>query len=394
MSMATITDPEEGPRLVHLRVRSWEFDGNFVKVISDLHFSHAQHYEIEDEVFPICKLSAFPLKYADMGEEGYIKRRGEFFRSCRHKRYVSYTEFVSDSEFVQECRFIVDATMSRQFSRGKLSTRVNELSDGLGAEVMAKDDVPEGSFLLLLPPTIDGFDMRRNEWVHLSVSFIAPISWNKQISQQLFINRKTDEILTALVKNKIESEGKQKPLYRISLADNGVDVDGLKMTLQSALILDKAWGCIFLIDDIDFDTGHIVGNSTVTNAMRLALVRFIDELRDSAAESVIFEHIGRFIKCGLSDRQIRNVISGVQQLASHRKTITDYQMIKATVKGLADVDCDLVHGPNVQYELAKIEDGFSVHMFDMEDEILQGRHRSYKSRAWAGTVSKLDFMNV
>jgi hypothetical protein len=40
----------------------------------------------------------------------------------------------------------------------------SSLEDHIGSEKMARDDPPDGDFLLLLPPKIKGYNLRRKKW--------------------------------------------------------------------------------------------------------------------------------------------------------------------------------------------------------------------------------------
>jgi hypothetical protein len=69
----------------------------------------------------------------------------------------------------------------------------------LSPEDMAKDEPPEGNFVLLLPANVYGFNLLDKKWINLSVDQISPIEWNKKAFERLVVKPKIKELIKALV---------------------------------------------------------------------------------------------------------------------------------------------------------------------------------------------------
>lgn len=290
------------------------------------------------------------------------------------------------------------------------------LDDNLGEVQTARDEPPDGNFVLLLPPILPGYDLQLNKWLKLSVASISPIIWQKQAFQNLCIDEATKELLMALVPNDMKSKRKQnediieskkqglillfhggsgtgktlvaecmaeiseKPLLRISVADIGSKPAELEKLIRTAFNIGKTWDCILLLEDADVvleeRSVNNLGGNTLVAAFRLLVDDLIgtliltsnhlgtlddvflsrinltvhfkpleSEQRRSIwsklltkaqlsgdTEDNLLEHVDKLAEIDMNGRQIRNVVSGAQQLASYKKRPLDYGTLEQVVR--------------------------------------------------------------
>lgn len=143
----------------------------------------------------------------------------------------------------------------------------------------------ERVYHLLLPPSIKGYNLRRKKWFEISADDISDVKWNRDAFQTLVIERKSRDLIQALVTNQIEAEsatdliagkgnglilllhggpgtGKtltaesvaeiaEKPLYRVTCGDVGTKAEAVEKYLESVLYLGRIWGCVVLLDEAD-----------------------------------------------------------------------------------------------------------------------------------------------
>ncbi|KAJ5454499.1 uncharacterized protein N7458_005455 [Penicillium daleae] len=98
----------------------------------------------------------------------------------------------------------------------------------------------DGISQFLLPPCIKGFNMRHKKWYKISADGTSDVKWNREAFQSLVIERKSKDLIQALVTSQLEAEkatdlisgktGKtltaegvaeitEKPLYRVTCGD-------------------------------------------------------------------------------------------------------------------------------------------------------------------------------
>ncbi|KAK6822944.1 hypothetical protein PG987_014489 [Apiospora arundinis] len=140
---------------------------------------------------------------------------------------------------------------------------------------------------LLLPDVIQGFHLGTKKWVVLFVKdFSTEVDWNKSAFERLVFDKKTKEMIQALVKvhksrNKtmddiIKGKGNglivllhgspgtgktltaesvaeiaEKPLYRVTCGDIGTEAHEVEKYLQTVMYLGKIWDCVLLLDEAD-----------------------------------------------------------------------------------------------------------------------------------------------
>lgn len=265
-------------------VWSWTFSGTFRRLIGKLKLD----FDANDlSEMNIDDLGVRPLKYVSDTVAQTLKRRGETFWKCRSRYFVSYNEDVNrDIQTSGDERFMIDMMTYRElhprdgkpFAEGDPNTE-------LDAETMKRDHPPGENFVYLLPLTIVGYNLRRKKWVDLQVDQISEVVWNKEAFKSLVLDRKTKDLIQALISNQLAAEkstdlisgkgnglilllhggpgtGKtltaesvaeiaEKPLYRVTCGDIGTEPEVVEKYLESVLHLGKIWGCVVLLDEAD-----------------------------------------------------------------------------------------------------------------------------------------------
>jgi hypothetical protein len=175
------------------------------------------------------------------------------------------------------------STYTQLHSDGDTSANSFRLDNGLGSDAMASDRPPDGNFLILLPPTIYGYDMHEHRWRKLLVSNTAPVIWNKNSFEHLVLPQRTKDRLITVVTSMISNgnvdnstsgksdglvlllqgareSGKtfaaeaiaefiERPLHRIDCVDIGNNVEKLERYLQFIFQIRTTWGCVVHLDD-------------------------------------------------------------------------------------------------------------------------------------------------
>jgi Cdc6-like AAA superfamily ATPase len=157
--------------------------------------------------------------------------------------------------------------------------------DELSADQLERDEPPDEYFQYLLPLTIKGYNLRRKKWYDVAVDRISPVVWNKQVFETLVMDRKSKDLIQALISKQVSSQkstdlivgkgnglilllhggpgtGKtltaesvaeiaEKPLYRVTCGDVGTKAEDVEKYLESVLHLGKIWDCVVLLDEAD-----------------------------------------------------------------------------------------------------------------------------------------------
>lgn len=158
----------------------WKFDGAF-EMCQKL-FTITMKVGYEEEMIQISQLNIFPLAYAPKQLRATLERRGKMFWKLRHKRFVTYNQHEDEKlnsvgkgqvptysylltlnmPQIDE-RYMVDIeTYKRLHPSSKVSKA--SLRADLDPKELASDEPPQGSPLLLFPPTIVGYNMLRKNW--------------------------------------------------------------------------------------------------------------------------------------------------------------------------------------------------------------------------------------
>ncbi|KAJ6037117.1 hypothetical protein N7540_001396 [Penicillium herquei] len=238
---------------------------------------------------PICCLNVFPLRYAPDAVRETLRRRGNTFWKCRDRRLVSYhgkrsgegvDMYTTTNEEQTDERYMIDMD-----SYKKLHFSTPEFSTGLKNISPATINNPDGKYQFLLPLHIKAYNLRHKKWFEISADCISDVNWNREAFQSLVMERKSKELIQALVTSQIEAEqatdlisgkgnglilllhggpgtGKtltaesvaeiaEKPLYRVTCGDVGTKAEQVEKYLESVLYLGRIWGCVVLLDEAD-----------------------------------------------------------------------------------------------------------------------------------------------
>jgi ATPase family associated with various cellular activities (AAA) len=279
-----------GCRICEIEAWSWKFDGTFYRETTLLTLELGSNDNVEKN---IADLNIRPVKYVTDEVRDLLNRRGEIFWSCRFRHFVSYKENRGrDCQATSDERYMIDLeTYHELHSEGKLKSLSRRAISGhpeaiaLPPEFLDQETPPGDNFVFLLPLTIKGYNLRRKKWVDLRVDQITEVTWNKEAFKSLVLDRKTKDVIQALISNQLDAEkstdlisgkgnglilllhggpgtGKtftaesvaeiaEKPLYRVTCGDIGTEADEVEKYLESVLNLGKVWGCVVLLDEAD-----------------------------------------------------------------------------------------------------------------------------------------------
>jgi ATP-dependent Lon protease len=72
-------------------------------------------------------------------------------------------------------------------------------------EVLDQDEPPDDMFYFLVPLQTKGFNLRTKKWLDLNIDQIHDIVWNNKAFDTLVLDRKTKELIEALVSKQISA---------------------------------------------------------------------------------------------------------------------------------------------------------------------------------------------
>ena len=284
----------------------WDFDGNFQKCYGTVTLKISSR---SDELLSIRDLSIHPIQFAESDLASNMRNTGLEFWKSRSRRYVSYcSERVENETKSTEPRYMIDPATYRKLHSKDTSER--RLRDDLGPEVMSAKEPPPDPFLMLLPRTINGFNMQNKKWEELQVARISEVSWNKEAFESLVVEPTTKTLIKALVMQQLEREkgtdliagkgqglivllhggpgtGKtftaetvaeiaEKPLYRVTCGDLGTEPTDIEKYLESVLYLGKIWDCVVLLDEADVYLEERSMESLARNALVSVFLRVLE----------------------------------------------------------------------------------------------------------------------
>ncbi len=292
--------------LWNIKVEFWEFDGNFQRALQtiQLHVPSGP-----SEILSVRDLELFPIEFADAEQIARLKAVGSQFWKSRTRRYVSYrpAQAVGKTD-PTDLRYMIDPTTYKELHKKDASKE--SFADDLGPDLMNGKEAPPDPFLLLLPNTIDGFNIQSKRWEKLEVSQISDVSWNKDAFENLVIEPFAKTLVKALVIQQLEKEkgtdliagkgqglivllhggpgtGKtftaetvaeiaEKPLYRVTCGDLGAEPMKIETYLESVLYLGKIWNCVVLLDEADVYLEERSMESLARNALVSVFLRVLE----------------------------------------------------------------------------------------------------------------------
>ncbi|KAK4040164.1 hypothetical protein C8A01DRAFT_35852 [Parachaetomium inaequale] len=272
---------------------NWSFNGLFAKRqffvdLSNMRSPSGSAIRPEDEEVDITSISVHPLRFSKPDVYDYLLARGSKFWSCRKKRIIAYHDPDLDGEDgtkgLAERRFMVDYKIFKRMHprNSAFSSQV----DDLGTEAMNKKEPPDDHFLALLPPQIHAFDFSTKSWKFIDVDRITDVTWNKDAFKRLVLPTETKELIQAAVMAQGQllsaspdiiagkgqgllillhggpgtgktltaesiAETQERPLYRVTCGDIGIEPTDVERYLESVFTIGKAWGCVVLLDEAD-----------------------------------------------------------------------------------------------------------------------------------------------
>ncbi|KAK1623849.1 hypothetical protein BDP81DRAFT_465153 [Colletotrichum phormii] len=258
----------------------WHYNGHNLQRTTEL---EAIDFVPEDKT-KICDLVVHPVEFAREEDVTTLIQRGKTLWSMRDQVYICYTGWDKGSKHqYASARFMVD-TATYQIMHGHSNYSSSEPSpanDPWPMRVNHREDLPH-KVEMLLPATVQGFNLEEKNWVNLYVENTHAVDWNYKAFDRLVLDAKTKEMIRALVDVQTSAKkmddiiagkgngliillhgspgtGKtltaesvaeiaKKPLYRVTCGDIGTDVEKY---LETVMYLGKTWDCVLLLDEAD-----------------------------------------------------------------------------------------------------------------------------------------------
>ena len=284
----------------------WGFDGRFQKCHGTVTLKISSRL---DELLSIKDLEIYPIRFAEPDLVTNMRKAGLEFWKSRSRRYVSYRSERAENDTKSiEPRYMIDPSTYEKLHKDDTPER--PVRDDLGPRIMSAKEPPPDPFLLLLPPTMKGFNMQNKKWEELEVARISEVSWNKDAFESLVVEPSTKTLIKALVMQQLEGEkgtdliagkgqglivllhggpgtGKtftaetvaelaEKPLYRVTCGDLGTEPTEVEKYLDSVLYLGKIWDCVVLLDEADVYLEERSIESLSRNALVSVFLRVLE----------------------------------------------------------------------------------------------------------------------
>ncbi|KAI8630484.1 P-loop containing nucleoside triphosphate hydrolase protein [Xylariaceae sp. FL1651] len=395
---------------------TWIFDGSYLRRSI---WRGKMDQVFEDET----SIADLPIHPADLARNEDIKKleaRGERFWELKNQSYLCYTGWnkTYDHHYTHK-RFMIDVAtyylMHQSTSKDNTEISDNTI-DTWPRKISRREELPLKA-AILLPSSTYGFDLEEKNWVSLWVDQFHPIHWNKSAFERLVLEQKTKEMIHALVNVQTSTSnmddiivgkgnglivllhgspgtGKtltaesvaeiaEKPLYRVTCGDIGVEASKVEKYLETVMYLGKLWDCILLLDEADvfleertmadlqrnslvsvflrileYYEGIIILTSNrvgtfdeafksriqvaihydnLTKKSRKQIWRnFFNMIEDSSGEDVNMPELERRLDELASEemngRQIRNALLTARQLAKHRNERLDWPHLSQVMK--------------------------------------------------------------
>jgi len=159
---------------IRIDCERWSFDGRFARSSERIvvHWPSGQRQKayitsyIDGGKLAISALTAYPLKWASSEIQDLISMRGEIFWQCQHERFISYEANPKTDLAQVNGRYMIDVRTYQEL-HGKHNTAASEMDSTKEYMEPGAIESMYGShedFILLLPPTIEGFSFDDNRW--------------------------------------------------------------------------------------------------------------------------------------------------------------------------------------------------------------------------------------
>ena len=300
--------------------------------------------------------------------------------------------------------------------------------------------------IIVFPPTIQGYTLYDKRWLDLQVDGITEVVWNKEAFKSLIKDTETKELIQALVSLRLESQkpdlisgqsnglvfllhggpgtGKkftaesvaelaEKPLYWIFWDDIGTTAEVAESYFESVLSLGKAWGCVFLLHEVDvfleqrtpehparsaftaillklleaYDGLFILTSKRIdtfdeafksrihvslhyedlTADQRMKIwQRLFEQLKGLGEDRIDFDdlqdHLEELARNEMNGKQIRNAVNTARQLMEFRRESLNYGRLNDVIREIAEFDrylSEMSTGKYSQDQLAGDEAGLT-----------------------------------
>ncbi|OBR14150.1 AAA family ATPase [Colletotrichum higginsianum IMI 349063] len=396
---------------------TWQYNGTDLSRTN----YHSKMDLVSEEKTRISDLNIHPTEFARDENIKRLTSRGMKFWDMKGQVYTSYTGWDKGREhYYSGARFMVDTATYQLMHRGSLSGAHEDPQpykfDTWPTKIGPRDELPV-STVMLLPATTYGFNLHEKKWVNLNIENLHPVDWNKKAFDRLVLEPKTKEMIYALVDVQTSAKkmddiitgkgnglivllhgspgtGKtltaesvaeiaEKPLYRVTCGDIGIDARDVEKYLQTVMYLGKIWDCVLLLDEADVFleertmadlqrnslvsvflrileyyegililTSNRVGTfdeafksriqvaihyDDLTKKSRKAIWRnFFDMIEESSDEDANMPELERRLdqlaQEEMNGRQIRNALLTSRQLAKHRNERLDWEHLSQVMK--------------------------------------------------------------
>ncbi|RYO80673.1 hypothetical protein DL766_004864 [Monosporascus sp. MC13-8B] len=261
-------------------------------------------------------------------------------------------------------RFMVDtATYAKIHPAGLQNKSVSlRLSEDKFPEVLHLEDDPPEDALLLMPPSVHGFNILTKRWELLRMEDIHEINWQKDAYDQLMLPRRTKDLVRSMVLTQDEATGQEDFISgkgdALVILLHGGPGTGKTLTAVFLRILEYYDGIIILTSNRvgTFDEAFksriqiTIHYADLTRSSRRQIwENFFDLLAKTEFKANIEElrdHLDELADKTMNGRQIRNAITTAKRVALFRKKPLGWEHLEHVIDIAGDFDhyLERVHG--------------------------------------------------
>ena len=100
-------------------------------------------------------------------------------------------------------RFMIGFPTFRKLHPTNASHMIFNPVETMSQHEMDQTEPPDEAFYYLTPLQTKGFNLRTKKWHDLNIGQVHPVVWNRQAFDSLVLDRKTKELITALISKQI-----------------------------------------------------------------------------------------------------------------------------------------------------------------------------------------------